>query len=143
MGNLATLVTLVKLMKAHLLLRRQSQEKTPILLRCERQDHKTTNLKIKYKRCTLQWYFLTQFSSVFHVSSQFYFTSLTEKGPSLKLHTTLVHTSLTYSFFQLLTSLCPICSHIFKTLNTINTTSVSCDHTINTIHVVFTKYSVN
>ncbi len=48
-------------------------------------------------------------------------------------------------FFQLLTSFCPICSHIFKTLNTINTTShnVYCDHTINTIHVVFTQYSVN
>ncbi len=27
-----------------------------------------------------------------------------------------------YIFFQLLPSLCPICSHIFKTLNTINTT---------------------
>ncbi len=48
-----------------------------------------------------------------------------------------------YSFFQLLTSLCPICSHIFKTLNTISTTSVCCDHTIITIHVVFTQYSVN
>ncbi len=47
-----------------------------------------------------------------------------------------------YSFFQLLTSFCPICSHILKTLNTISTTSVCCDH-INTIRVVFTQYSVN
>ncbi len=46
-------------------------------------------------------------------------------------------------FFQLLISLCPICSHIFKTLNTISTTSVCCDHTINTICVVFTQYAVN
>ncbi len=48
-----------------------------------------------------------------------------------------------YSFFQLPTSFCPICSHIFKTLNTISTTSVCCDHTINTICVVFTQYAVS
>ncbi len=48
-----------------------------------------------------------------------------------------------YSFFQLLTSFCPICSHIFKTLNTISTTSVCCNHTISTICVVFTQYAVN
>ncbi len=46
-------------------------------------------------------------------------------------------------FFQSLTSFCPICSHIFKTLNAINTTSVDCNHTINTIHVDFIQYSVN
>ncbi len=38
-----------------------------------------------------------------------------------------------YSFFQLLTSFCPICSHIFKTLNTISTTAVCCNHTISTM----------
>ncbi len=48
-----------------------------------------------------------------------------------------------YSFFQLLTSICPICSHIFKTLNTISTTPVCCNHTISTICVVFTQYAVN
>ncbi len=48
-----------------------------------------------------------------------------------------------YSFFHLLTSFCPICSHIFKTLNTISTTSVCCNHTISTICVVFTQYAVN
>ncbi len=46
-------------------------------------------------------------------------------------------------FFQLLTSFCPICSHIFKTLNPISTTSVCCDHTISTVCVVFTQYAVN
>ncbi len=46
-------------------------------------------------------------------------------------------------FFQLLTSFCPICSHIFKTLNTISTTSICCNHTISTICVVFKQYAVN
>ncbi len=46
-------------------------------------------------------------------------------------------------FLQLLTSFCPISSHIFKTLNTISTTSVCCDHTIKTICVVFTQYAVS
>ncbi len=45
-----------------------------------------------------------------------------------------------YSVFQFLTSFCH--NHIFKTLNTICTTSVCCDHTINTMCVVFTQYTV-
>ncbi len=49
----------------------------------------------------------------------------------------------TLVFFQLLTSFCPICSHIFKTLNAISITSVCCDHIINTICVVFSQYAVN
>ncbi len=48
-----------------------------------------------------------------------------------------------YIFFQLLTSFCPNCSHIFKTLNAISTTSVCFVHSINTIRVVFTQYAVN
>ncbi len=50
---------------------------------------------------------------------------------------------IVYSFFKLLTSFCPICSHIFKILNTISTTSVCCDHIISTICVVFTQHVVN
>ncbi len=48
-----------------------------------------------------------------------------------------------YSFFQSLTSVCPISCHIFKTLNTISTASVFCGHTIHTFHVVFTQYAVS
>ncbi len=40
-------------------------------------------------------------------------------------------------FFQLLTSFCPNCSHIFKTLNAISKTSVCFDYSINTICVFF------
>lgn len=52
-------------------------------------------------------------------------------------------TKISYSTFHLLTSLWPICRHIFKTLKTISTTSVCCDHTIHTIHVVFSQHSVH
>ena len=48
-----------------------------------------------------------------------------------------------YSFFQSLTSVFLNSSHIFKTLNTISTTSVLCGHTIHTFHVVFTQYAVS
>ncbi len=42
--------------------------------------------------------------------------------------------------FQLLTSFCPICSHIFKTLNTIITSSICCNHCS---RCVFTAVSVH
>lgn len=51
--------------------------------------------------------------------------------------------NVTYSFFQSLTSVCPISCHIFKTLNTISTASVFFGPTIDSLHVVFTQYAVS
>jgi len=52
-----------------------------------------------------------------------------------------------FSFFQSLTSICPIFKvvscYIFKTLNTISTASIFCGHTIHTFHVVLTQYAVS
>lgn len=55
----------------------------------------------------------------------------------------LFYSIVTGFFFQLLTSFFSICSHIFKTLNTISTTSDCCDHTFNTFNILFTQYSEN
>ncbi len=46
-------------------------------------------------------------------------------------------------FFSIANIFCPNCSHIFKTLNAISTTSVCFDYSINTICVFFTQYAVN
>ncbi len=63
----------------------------------------------------------------------FFFKTICDPGPQ----------NQSYSFFQFLTSFCPICSHIFKTLNTINTTSVCCSIPLTQLMFSYNTQSIN
>ncbi len=82
----------------------------------------------------------------------FYYTDLHFKAGRLRKMTgfsigckfpSLLDADRARCVINVLTVFFPISSHIFKTLNTISTKSICCDHTINTICVVFTQYAVS